>query len=246
MTDLETKRPTENVAGQLSAAHWKSLRYFDYYRVCVAGILLVSSLLNSSTLSSIGGGQNRLHVLLTGAYLLAALVSLFVVHYFRKRFNLQLSLQVLVDVVVLTLLMHFGGGLRSGLGAMLLVVLAGAGLVGQGRLVLFYAAMATLSVLFEQSYRALNADFEMVDFFQAGLFCAGFFGVAISARLLARRVIANEELARRRGVDLHNQMLVSQRVLEEMQDGILVLNRQGLGQAAQSSGGGASWAWQSV
>ena len=35
---------------------------------------------------------------------------------------------------------------------------AGAGLVGQGRLVLFYAAVATLSVLLEQSYRAAHAD----------------------------------------------------------------------------------------
>ena len=45
--------------------------------------------------------------------------------------------------------------------------------------------MATLAVLFEQSYRAMVVDVEMVDFFQAGLFCAGFFAVAISARLLA-------------------------------------------------------------
>jgi two-component system sensor histidine kinase PilS (NtrC family) len=78
---------------------------------------------------------------------------------------------------------------------MLLVTLAGAGLVGQGRLVLFYAAMATLAVLFEQSYRALQNDFDAAGFFHAGVFSAGFFAVAVSARLLARRVIANEALA---------------------------------------------------
>ena len=89
------------------------------------------------------------------------------------------------------------------------------------------AATATLAVLLEQSYRALVLDFEMADFVQAGLFSAGFFAVAISARLLARRVIANEELARRRGEDLRNQTLVSQRVIEDMQDGVLVLGRNG-------------------
>jgi hypothetical protein len=67
---------------------------------------------------------------------------------------MQLTASVLVDVLVMTLLIHVGGGLGSGFGSMLLVTLAGAGLVGQGRLVLFYAAMATLAVLFEQSYRA--------------------------------------------------------------------------------------------
>jgi two-component system sensor histidine kinase PilS (NtrC family) len=148
-------------------------------------------------------------------------------HRYRRRFNLQLSSQVLIDVFVMTTLMHSGGGLGSGLGALLLVTLAGASLVGQGRLVLFYAAVATLSVLFEQLYRTLTHDFDAAGFFQAGVFSAGFFAVAISARLLARRVLANEELARQRGVDLKNQMLISQRVIEEMQDGVLVLTQNG-------------------
>lgn len=122
---------------------------------------------------------------------------------------MQLTASVLIDVTVMTLLIHVGGELGSGLGSLLLVTLAGAGLVGQGRLVLFYAAMATLAVLFEQSYRALQNDFAAAGFFQAGVFSAGFFAVAVSARLLARRVIANEALARQRGIDLHNQTSMS-------------------------------------
>ena len=212
---------------QITSAHWTSLRYFNYYRVCLAALLLVSSLFNLPSFSPGTLELGHFNLLITSLYLTATLAALVALRYLRQNFNRQLSLCVIVDVVALTVLMHFGGGLRSGLGAMLLVVLAGAGLVGSGRLVLFYASVATLSVLLEQSYRAMRADFEMGDFFQAGLFCAGFFGVAISARLLARRVIANDELARQRGVELQNQMLVSQRVIEEMQDGILVLSRQG-------------------
>jgi len=34
-------------------------------------------------------------------------------------------------------------------------------------------------------------------------------------------------LARKRGVELNNQTVISQRVIEEMQDGVLVLNRSG-------------------
>ncbi|MDR2111877.1 MAG: PAS domain-containing protein, partial [Candidatus Accumulibacter sp.] len=45
--------------------------------------------------------------------------------------------------------------------------------------------------------------------------------------LLASRVIANEELARKRGEALKNQMIISQHVIEEMQDGVLVLDREG-------------------
>jgi two-component system sensor histidine kinase PilS (NtrC family) len=110
---------------------------------------------------------------------------------------------------------------------MLLVTLAGAGLVSQGRLALFYAAVATVAVLGEESLRFLRNASEAVDFFQAGLFCAGSFTVAISARALARRVIANEELAKKRGEALENQIIISQHVIEEMQDGVLVLDSEG-------------------
>lgn len=210
---------------RLSAAHWTSLRYFNYYRACLAALLVVSALFNPHAAASFGVGNFNLVV--TGFYLVATLASLGVLQFLTRHFNQQLSMCVLVDVVTLTLLMHFGGGLRSGYGVMLLVMLGGVGLVGQGRLVLFYAAIATVSVLLEQLYRATHGYVELNEFFQAGLFCAGFFGVAISARLLARRIIANEALAFKRGVDLHNQMLVSQRVIAEMQDGILVLSRAG-------------------
>ena len=214
-------------AGQFSEMHWKSLRYFSFYRFCIAGLLFASSLLHPSSFTILTPDRGLFHLVVTSFYLLVTTLSMIGLHSYHQRFNMQLTMHVLVDVLVFTLLMHTGGGLRSGLGAMLLVTLAGAGLVGQGRLVLFYAAVATLSVLFEQASRALEVDFEMVDFFQAGLFSAGFFGVAITARLLARRVIANEELARKRGVDLRNQTIVSQRVMEEMQDGVLVLDRDG-------------------
>jgi two-component system sensor histidine kinase PilS (NtrC family) len=92
---------------------------------------------------------------------------------------------------------------------------------------LFYAALATLAVLAEESWRVLTRTGETADFFQVGLFCAGSFTVAISARLLANRVITNEELARKRGEALRNQIIVSQHVIEEMQDGVLVLDREG-------------------
>jgi two-component system sensor histidine kinase PilS (NtrC family) len=213
---------------QFSEMYWTSLRYFVLYRCCIAALLFASSLLHPSAFSILSPDAGSFNLTLTGLYLLAATASLVGLYYYRRRFNVQLTVHVAVDVLVLTLLIHSGGGLRSGLGAMLLVTLAGAGIVGQGRLVLLFAALATLSVLFEQSYRAVSGDAEMVDFFQAGLYCAGFFAVAISARLLARRVISNEELAHKRGVDLRNQTLLSQRVIEEMQDGVLVLGRNGL------------------
>lgn len=209
---------------QFSEAHWKSLRYFNFYRLAVATLLFISVLFYPSALPLLSPDQGPRHLALAGVYLLSTGLALILAYRHRRHASMQLSASVLVDVVVMTLLIHVGGGLGSGLGSMLLVTLAGAGLVGQGRLVLLYAAVATLAILLEHSYRALQSDFDAAGFFHAGIFSAGFFAVAVSARLLARRVIANEALARQRGVDLNNQTVINQRVIEEMQDGVLVLS----------------------
>ena len=214
-------------AEQFSEMHWKSLRYFNLYRFVVAALLFFSALLYPSAFTILSPNQGLQHLALASVYLVATALAVIIAYRHRQHATMQLTASVLVDVLVMTMLIHVGGGLGSGLGSMLLVTLAGAGLVGQGRLVLFYAAMATLPVLFEHSYRAFQDDFDAAGFFHAGLFSAGFFAVAVSARLLARRVIANEALARQRGVDLNNQTLISQRVIEEMQDGVVVLRRDG-------------------
>lgn len=210
----------------LGDTHWQSLRYFSLYRLLLA-LLLFFAALDPASFTLLQSASPISLFGLTGFYLLATLVAVVLVHRYRSGFSVQLSVQVLVDILVLALLMHAGGGVRSGLGALVLVTLAGAGLVGEGRMALFYAALATLAVLLEQSYQALTTEFAAADFFQTGIFCTGFFAVAISAHMLARRVVANEALARQSAVSLQNQRRVSQRVIEEMQDGVLHLSAEG-------------------
>jgi two-component system sensor histidine kinase PilS (NtrC family) len=209
-------------------AHWRSLRYLNLYRFVLAGLLFIASAGVSTEHSFFLAEYSRLHISASALYLIETALAVMLLHRYRRHFNLQLTAHVFVDIVVLTALMYASGGLRSGIGVLLLVALAGAGLVSQGRLVLSYAAMATLAVLGTEAYRALGGDVEPQVFVQAGLLSAGFFAMAVSARLLAKRVLANEELARQRGVALANQTLISQRVIEEMQDGILVVSQGGI------------------
>ena len=212
-------------SAQFAPHYWKLLRYFIYYRVCIVIFLFLSILFSSPALFDASAQAFPLRV--TGIYILLMVFSLIALQFCREYFNWQLTAHVLIDVLTAVLLIRSGEWLAGGLGAMLFASLAGAALVGEGRLVLLYAAIASISVLFEKLHRAGSVGFERVDFFQTGLFCIGFFGVAVSARLLARRAIANEELAHRRGEDLRNQMQVNQSVIEEMQDGVLVLSRNG-------------------
>ena len=174
------------------------------------------------------GSQNlELFTWVSLIYLVLALLFYGGMQRIPHSFNLHLTLQVAIDILALTLLMYASGGSKSGLAFMMLVVLAGAGLVGQGRLTLFYAALATLAVQVEQGYRVLKFSADPGDAFQAGIISIGFFATAITAHLLARRVVTNEKLARRRGIELDDQLSINQRVIRDMQDGVLVVDVDG-------------------
>ncbi|HEX8987238.1 MAG TPA: ATP-binding protein [Rhodocyclaceae bacterium] len=211
---------------QLPDIYWRSLRYFSVYRLIVAGVFLFATTLYGGA-ADLGYEDIRLFRLISGVYVLSATVMFWLVLKMRRAFNLQLTVQVAIDLLALTLLMYAAGGAKSGISVMMFVVLAGAGLVGQGRMTLLYAALATLAVLGEQFYRLIQHTDDPAGIFRAGLTSIGFFGTAIAARLLARRLVANEELAWRRGVELANQLQINRRVIRDMQDGVLVVDAEG-------------------
>ncbi len=213
-------------ATTLTESHWHSLQYFSLYRLAIAAVFVVAFHVAGGT-GNLGSQDPRQFEIVGYFYIAAAYLFLFVLRRFKRAFDLQISIQVATDILVLTLLMYASGGANSGIAVMLMVTVAGAGLVGQGRLTLFYAALATLAVLFEQGYRLLRYSAEDQDFVRTGLLSIGFFATAITAQLLARRVVANERLARQRGIELTNQLRINQQVILEMQDGVLVLDATG-------------------
>jgi two-component system, NtrC family, sensor histidine kinase PilS len=212
--------------GSIGDSFWRSLRYFAVYRLMVAAVFLAAFLLTGSS-ASLASQNPDLFLWTDSVYLAIAFLALFSLQHFKRAFNLQLSIQVACDVVALTLLMYASGGAKSGIAFMLVVVVAGAGLVGQGRLILFYAALATVAVLLEQTFRLIRFSADGEDFFRTGLTSIGFFATALIAQLLARRVVATENLARQRGIELADQVRINQRVIEDMDDGVLVVDAAG-------------------
>jgi len=124
-------------------------------------------------------------------------------------------------------MMFASGGQKSGIAVLLLVVVAAAGLVGQGRMTLFYAALASVAMLLEEGWRALTLESDPGDFVRTGIISIAFFGTAIIAQLLARRLVANETLARERGRELNDQLRISERIIRDMEDGVLVVDGEG-------------------
>lgn len=198
-----------------------SLRYLNFFRLILAGLFLVAG-------HELGLGKEspRLYHAVAFAYLGAVLALGFPDAVRRFGFERTVALQVVVDVLALSLIMWVSGGYRSGIPALIMVLLAGAGLIVEGRMVLFTAAIATLAVLIENTWRYVGGG-QSVDFLQVGIFCAGFFAIALVARLLALRAKANASLAAERGVALAKQQAVNEHIIRDMRDGVIVVDARG-------------------
>lgn len=206
---------------------WVSLRYFNIYRLSVAGLFLLAVLVFDDALN-FGAYSPNWFTYVSIGYLLLAIAYQVLLQRYRFYFDLQLSLQVVTDIVAMVLLMNASGGMRSGLGVMLLISIAAAALVSRRKLMLFYAALASIVILLEQAFWVLFYDQTTAGFVQPGLLSIGYFATALITNQLARRVITNERLARQRGADLANQLRINQLVLQDVQDGVLVVDKNGL------------------
>ena len=214
------------VRGYASAALWRSLHYFNVYRLSASALLLMMAAAWGSTLQ-FGARNYALFVSVAAAQCACSLLWFFLIRA-RWRFELQLGMQVFVDVGATALLTYASHGITSGLGLLLLTTLAGAGLVSRGRLTLFYAALATIAILLEQTIEVLRFEAPMALFAQAGLLCAAYFAIAWLAHELAKYAMASEELAAQREIDLENMAHVSEHVIQDMQDGVLVVDGEGV------------------
>jgi two-component system, NtrC family, sensor histidine kinase PilS len=205
---------------------WRSLLYFNVYRLSAAVLLLVMSALWRGALP-FGSRDYYLFVLVTCCYA-AFSVFCFALIRARWRFDRLLTVQVATDVTAISLLSYASDGISSGLGLLLLTMLAAAGLIARGRLTLFYAALATIGLLLEHTYDVLRYDAPVAEYAQAGLLAAAYFMVAWLAQALAKYAVASEELAAQRELDLENMAQVSEHVIQDMQDGVLVVDGHGI------------------
>jgi two-component system sensor histidine kinase PilS (NtrC family) len=218
----EKAMDTSFLAGEAGNSRAVSIRYFNLYRIVVA-----------SAFALFGGvfnfGQNAPGVFVFSLVVYWVLAfSFFLLHAGSPRYGERtLGLQSALDIIMLALFMYASGGFRSGVPFLMMTSIAGTGLVGYGAMVLGTASLATIAVLMDQIFRFFTGDDQHVDFSQSGIICVGFFAVAVVARMLSRRALANEALARARGFDLLRQLRVNARIIEDMQDGVVVLGMEG-------------------
>ncbi|NOS98255.1 MAG: sensor histidine kinase [Methylotenera sp.] len=137
-----------------------------------------------------------------------------------------LPLQVVFDIIFITLLMYAAGGIQSGLGLLLIIIIVTASLISNGRLALFYAAVASICLLLEQSYQNMIGNLSATTYTQPVMLSLSCFATALLAYSLAERMQHSESLASSRGIDIENLSQINALIAQEMQDGVIVVDEQ--------------------
>jgi two-component system sensor histidine kinase PilS (NtrC family) len=215
---------------------WRSLLLFNGYRLLLACLLLALAWIFGNDLV-LGQRYLQLYYLVNFTYILLNILSLVLIKLRHPSFNMQLGIQIATDIACIVLMSYASGGAPSNLAELLLVSLAGAGLICRGRITLFFAALASIAVLLEHSYSVLAHEASIALYMQAGLLSAAFFAVAWVAHTLSKYAVASEKLATMRGVDLSYLAEANRLVIQDMPDGVLLVDERGV--VRQSNPGAA-------
>lgn len=211
---------TPNIKDTLTAARWRSLKLYNGYRLVIAILFFVTQ----SAIGDKAYWQDN-YVSLVLAYFIFSCISGLLTWLEKPSINYNLPTQIIIEIVFILLLMHMQQDGVSNIGLLLIITIASASLISDGRYALFYASLATIGILLEQSYQLVSASKPMQNYTSAVILSLSCFATAWLAYSLAKRVQQSEWLAVQRGLDVKNMAQINALISHEMQDGVLVVDQ---------------------
>ena len=204
---------------------WNALTYFNFYRFLIA-FLFVSLFWIGQLPEPLGILNANLFGLASHLFLFFSVIAQLLSRLKKPPYIYQVSLQVLVDILIITILMYSSAGVNSGFGMLLLVSVAGGALLCPGKIGILYAAIASIAVLSHEAYMQFYVLSISPSYTHAGFLGIGFFSTALLGQLLAGRVEESEALAVQIGADLEKLGQINETIVQRLKSGIIVLNEE--------------------
>ncbi|MDX1432321.1 MAG: histidine kinase dimerization/phospho-acceptor domain-containing protein, partial [Gammaproteobacteria bacterium] len=205
---------------------WQPLRYFNVYRVLLAGLFTVLVVWGDAP-QPLGEYDQDLFQDTVLAYFAFSLLGAAASRVQWPPYDAQVIVQVFVDIFATALFMHASGGVNSGFGMLLVVAVAGGSILARGGIALLFAVAAALAVLVQQYFGWSRGMFAAASYTHVGMLAAAFLATAYITHASARRIRASEALAARREVDLANLAQLNEHIIRRMQAGILAIDAEG-------------------
>ncbi|MBL1322006.1 MAG: sensor histidine kinase [Methylophaga sp.] len=206
-----------------SLVSWRELAAFAIYRLFLAIALFIVFFYELPP-EFLGKTSPNLYQSVSQLYLVIAII--FLVSTFQKKgiFEFQTTIQLVVDIVVLTLILYSSGGLSTGLGILLVVVVVTGGALVPGRLALFIAAIATVSILAEVTVSRVF-DGALIEYSLAGMLGTTFFITALLAQALGKKT---QQLQRQHVGDVTKLSRLNQHIIERLHVGVMIVDKDNI------------------
>jgi two-component system sensor histidine kinase PilS (NtrC family) len=207
---------------------WHRLRLFNYFRGTLA-LFFITVYLNGWLLKLIPTGYANPDLFITVS-LVYFITSLFFITGMVSRkpgLDTQVIIHTLVDITCIVTLMHATGGIRSGLGMLLIISISMTSLFLHKRITILFAAISALAVIAEQVYsQFIYADYSPA-FTQAGMLGILIFITAILSAYTAKRLKESEKIAKVASLELENIVQMNEHIIGSMRTGIIVIKNNG-------------------
>lgn len=207
----------------VTADPWAPIQLYSIYRLILAGILLVFSITEVSSVE-IGTSYKSLFEIAAQSYLGITLFGVFLSHIRKPEATQQIYLNSFIDIVFLLLVVFTSGGLSSGLGILILLPVILPNILNPGQVSLLLSACTVLSLMGIQAYmqtQILDGKYEV---FHTGVLSLFIMVISWVAGSWFEKASITAELAKRRGIDLENLSQLNQSILDQLQTGIVVLD----------------------
>ncbi len=211
-------------APDLNDGHYALLRVYAYYRTLLSSLLLLMFSINVAV--NILGTENP--TLFQNTAVIHTAINFFTLFLlWWNRFTPkqeQIFLLLFVDIVAIVLMMHASGGSDSGLGFLLLVTVAIAGILLNSQIAVLLAAIASLMVISESIYVALQSSISTRHLFSAGTLGLLLFLTALAFRYLTRKLIESQKESAIQTQHAEHLEQLAQQIISRMNTGIIVVN----------------------
>ena len=204
---------------------WLLLKIFFIYRFISACSFVILFFLRFASWS-LGAHDEQLYQFASLGYLAISLFTAPLI--FRRLLSYSHLAQIVIftDIVFITLLMHASGGVGSGVGSLLAISIAAAGLLIGGRCALLFAALASLAVLTEELYAMQTHAFNMASLNYSGLLGISLFAIALISVILAQRVEQSASLVRRHAQTIVRLEELNRYIIQHLQSGIIIADER--------------------
>ncbi|HUQ12463.1 MAG TPA: hypothetical protein VM146_19310, partial [Steroidobacteraceae bacterium] len=204
---------------------WRVIGLVNLYRLLIPPALYGLSMYFGGG-TPIGGTYPLLFLWICVVYFAAGIAIVFGGRRLTPNLRATTFVHAMVDAVAISLLLLSSGGISSGLGILFVVPVGAMALLADSRDSFLLAALATLALLAQQVAAHFLGGAQTYDFIAAGIFGGIVFLVALLAWPLASRLRDTEATVRRQQVDLANLAQLSQYIVQNLRESIVVVDHE--------------------